>query len=75
MWNSKSLLSFCAIICRISPENREIRAAMTRKPDTISVGILGTRPVARYSPKTGTNRISANSIMNSDMKPKIRRGL
>lgn len=45
------------------------------KPQAISVGNLGTRPVFRYSRKTGTNRITETAINNRASIPKKCSGL
>ena len=55
--NSYSLRSFSTISDKMSPEKNEINADNAIKPDTISVGKLGTNPVCKYK-KTPAQTIS-----------------
>ena len=46
----------------ITPEKKETRAAKATKPQTINVGNFNTKPVARYSPRTGMKKPRLKSI-------------
>lgn len=54
----------------IIPAKNDWIPASRIKPQAISVGNLGTRPVFRYSRKTGTNRITETAINNRASIPK-----
>ena len=54
----------------MSPEKNEINADNAIKPDTISVGKLGTNPVCKYKKNTGTNNIRDKTNSKTDIIPK-----
>ena len=68
--NSYSLRSFSTISDKMSPEKNEINADNAIKPDTISVGKLGTNPVCKYLKNTGTNNIRDKTNSKTDIIPK-----
>ena len=73
--NSNSCLSFSASVVRISPVNSDKTPPSPMKPETMSVGNRGTRPVCVYSMNTGTNRITVSAKRIALSQPKKYIGL
>ena len=55
------------MVCRITPEKNEIIAATVPNPQAMSVGSLGTNPVARYSFSTGMNNSADTNVKKAAM--------
>lgn len=61
MLSSKLFLVFWALISSISPHVNDKSDITKSIVLTISVGILGTNPVCKYSQNTGANKPSPNT--------------
>ena len=59
----------------MTPEKKDMRAASATKPQTINVGNLKTRPVAKYSSNTGIKKPELNSINTAARMLKKPKGL